>query len=149
MRDLKQTDRNHITLKDSQTGEKIGIYYSTPTTSQIKAYRQASVRRKGNKVKVSTFDPSLKWGLAIITGFDEGSFGFDGEPISSDPDSPNYREDWKDLLAETAADIVTIVGSTVFDGVRMGAAGMDVEYDEDEGGDGAEEAEDVVPFEKK
>jgi hypothetical protein len=69
-------------------------------------------------VIVDTFGPALQFGLEIISGFDEGAFGYDGSPISSDPASPNYREDWKKLLEETAADIVTLVAQIAFDGVK-------------------------------
>lgn len=123
MRDLKHSDANRLTLTDSLTGKKIVVLYSTPTVDQVKGYRQESIRRKGNKSIVSTFDPALKYGLAIITGFEEGAFGYDGKPISADPASPNYREDWKALLSKTAADIVTMVSAVVFDGVKVEAVG--------------------------
>jgi len=137
MRDLKKSDRNKVVLDDAVSGTKIGIYYSTPTASQIRSYRQQSVRRKGGKVIVDTFGPALKCGLEIITGFDEGAFGYDGSPISSDLASPNYREDWKQLLEETAADVVTLVAQIAFDGVKTDRLD-DIEL----GG----EAEDALPL---
>ena len=140
MRDLKKSDRNRVVLQDTVSGTEIGIYYSTPTATQVKSYRQQSVRRKGNKVVVDNFGPALSFGLEIITGFDEGVFGFDGKPISSDPASPNYREDWKSLLAETAADIVTMVAHIAFDGVKAGKGDAEFEF---EG-----EAEEILPLGK-
>jgi hypothetical protein len=140
MRDLKKDDRNKLVLDDTLSGTKIGVFYATPTTSQVKSYRQQSIRRKGNKVVVDNFDPALKFGLEILTGFEEGAFGYDGQPISADPASPHYREDWKVLLKETAADIVTTVAHIVFDGIRSGQNADDVEF--------GEEAEEIVPLGK-
>jgi hypothetical protein len=135
MRDLKRSESNRLVMTDGVTGEKIVVFYSTPLASQIKAYRQASIKRKGDKVVMNTFDPALKYGLEIITGFEEGAFGYDGKPISADPTSPNYREDWKSLLAETAADIVTIVAAVAFDGVKVEKTDSGIEFE----GEGAEE----------
>jgi hypothetical protein len=141
MRDLKHSDRNKLTLNDGQTGEKIDVFYSTPTASQIRAYRQATIRKRGGKVIYDNFDPGLKYGLEIITGFSEGAFGFDGQPISSDPESPLYREDWKQLLAKTASDIVTVLATVAFDGVKVDKADSGIEFE-------GEGAEDVLPLEK-
>lgn len=139
MRDLKRSENNRLALTDGVTGEKIVVFYATPTASQVKGYRQASIKRKGNKVVMNTFDPALKYGLEIITGFEEGAFGYDGDPISADSASPNYREDWKALLAETASDIVTILAAVAFDGVKVEKADSDIEFE-------GEEAEAILPL---
>ena len=138
MRDLMKSDRNRVEFDDTLSGTKLGLFYTTPTVNQIKAYRQASITRKGNKVVVNNFDPALKYGLEILTGIDEGCFGYDGKPISSDPDSMNFRDDWKKLLQETAADIITMLAHVVFDGVKSGKDTMEFEG----------EVEEAVPFEK-
>ncbi|RJP20717.1 MAG: hypothetical protein C4529_08880 [Deltaproteobacteria bacterium] len=140
MRDLKKTDRNRVVLLDLQGGSKIGLFYATPTTSQVKGFHKESLRRKGNKVMVDSFDPALKYGLEVITGFDEGAFGYDGVPISADPAHPNYREDWKELLSETASDIVITLGRLVFEGVRPEQSSADILVGEEE------EAESAVPL---
>lgn len=139
MRDLKRSDRNRVVLNDTASGTKIGMYYATPTAAQVKAYRSAAIRRKNGKVLVDNFDPALKYGLEIITGFDEGAFGYDGVTISADPSSPNYRADWRELLRETGADIVTMVAHIAFDGVRAGGG-------EEEEVVFGEEAEDSPPL---
>jgi hypothetical protein len=141
MRDLKRSERNRIVLTDGPTGDKIGIFYSTPTSPQFKAYRQAVVKRKGDKVVMDTWNPAVKFGLEIITGFDDGSFGYDGSPISSNPESPQYREDWKDLLAETAPDIIALVANVAFDGVKIDKADSGIEFD-------GEDVEDAIPLQK-
>jgi hypothetical protein len=138
MRDLKGSDRNKIVLADAVSGEELVVFYRTPPASVLKSYRQATVRRKGGKVLVDHFDPARKYGLEIITGIGEGCFGYDGIPISSDPASPAYREDWKDLLAATASDVVTAVARIAFDGISTKA---------DEAGFAFEgETEDAVPL---
>jgi len=142
MRDLQRSERNRVAFRDTASDTKIVIYYATPTTSQIRAYRKATIRRKGGKVVVATFDPGLKFGLEIITAFDDGCFGHAGKPISCDPNSPDYREDWKQLLAETASDIVTMVAQVAFDGLRLDGQ-AEPEFDE-----GEEEAEDILPLGK-
>lgn len=141
MRDLKRSENNRLALMDGVSGEKIVVFYATPTASQVKAYRQASIKRKGDKVVMNTFDPALKYGLEILTGFEEGAFGYDGKPISADPESANYREDWKNLLAETASDIVTIVAAVAFDGVKVEKTDSGIEFE-------GEAPEDVVPLGK-
>lgn len=141
MRDLKRSDTNRLALTDGVTGEKIVVFYATPQASQVKAYRQASIKRKGDRVVMNTFDPALKYGLEILTGFEEGAFGYDGEPISADSASPNYREDWKALLSETASDIVTIVAAVAFDGVKVEKGDSGITFE-------GEESEDVLPLAK-
>jgi hypothetical protein len=88
---------------------------------------------------LDSFDPALKFGIEIITGFDEGAFGYDGVVISSDPASPVYREDWKELLKETAADIVTMVAHIAFDGVKAEKGDAGIEFE-------GEAAEEVLPL---
>ena len=140
MRDLKKSDRNRVVFNDTVSGTKIGVYYETPTVAQVKGYRQASIRRQGNKVVMNTFDPALKYGLEIITGIDEGAFGYDGQPISADPVSPHFRQDWKMLLAETASDIVTLVAQVAFDGVRMDNGDGALSFEGEKDGEVIEEA---------
>ena len=139
MRDLKKSDRNSIEFNDPLSGTPLIVYYATPTASQIRAYQQMSIQRKGNKVVMNSFDPAMKYGQEIITGIGEGCFGYDGRAISSDPESPDYRQDWKELMAESAADVVTLLARHVFDGLRASKDTLEIE--------GA--MEDAVPFDGK
>ena len=138
MRDLKKSDRNRIEFDDPLSGTPLIVYYATPTARQIRAYQQSSIQRKGNKVVMNSFDPALKYGQEIITGIGEGCFGYDGKIISSDPGSPDYREDWKALLAESAADVITLLARHVFDGLRAAKDTLEIEG----------EVEEAVPFQK-
>lgn len=139
MRDLKKSDRNKVVLADSVSGDELVIFYMTPTAPQVKAYRQQSIKRKGDKMVMDTFTPGLRIGLEIITGIGEGCFGYDGEPISSDPASPHFRKDWKELLKETACEVVLYVAQVAFDGVKIAKASLEFDLEE--------VVEDIVPLE--
>jgi len=135
-RELKRSDRNKLAMIDPQTGDRVVLFYASPTAEQFRKYRQASVKYKGNKVEVDSFGPALRFGGEILTGFEYGAFSVDGKNFSFDPTSPDFREDWKALVNDCAADLVATLGSVVFDGVRIDKA------------DPEEEAvtEDVIPL---
>ncbi|MFA4871375.1 MAG: hypothetical protein WC623_24465 [Pedobacter sp.] len=139
MRDLKLSDKNKIGIFDARSGTDIELYYRTPTTSEEVEYQHLLVKRQGRKVIINPFEARLEMGLRILTGFSEGSFGIDGKAISSEPENPNYKENWKDLLKETASDIITTFAFTIFEGARIDT-GTDFEI---------EEKDDVPPFQKK
>lgn len=133
MRDLKKTDKNVLVISDSISGSDIELYYRNPTAPEIVAYQKSMYKRDGNKLKI---DPAcrLDHGLKILTGFRDGDFGVDGKPLSADPASENYQENWKDLVKESAADIVMVLALHVFEGVRTGTQEkieIDIEAGED------------------
>lgn len=137
MRDLTRSEKNKLTIHDARSGTDIELYYRNPTTQEEVQYQSKSIKRIGRKIVVNTFETRLEMGLQILTGFREGDFGFDGKPISSDPASPNYREDWKELLKENAADIIATFAFTIFEGTRTSDSGIDFEIAGEE---------DIVPF---
>jgi len=122
MRELKRSDNNSIAINDARSGTEIELYYRNPTSREEALYQARLVKRKGGKVIVRSFDTRLDFGLKILTGFRDGDFCVDGQPISSTPDSPHYREDWKSIVAEGASDIVRTMAFTVFEGVRVQSA---------------------------
>lgn len=119
MRDLTKTDKNILRIQDAISGSEIELYYRMPTTSEMVSYQAKLIKRQGRKILLNAFETRLEFGLKIFTGFRDGDFGIDGKPISSDPQNPNYKEDWKGLLKETAADIITTLAFTVFEGARV------------------------------
>ena len=127
MRDLDASAVNKIVISDARSGTEIELYYRNPTTQEEVEYQSKLYKRKGNKL---ILNPKVKvdLGLAILTGFREGDFGVAGRPISSDPESPNYREDWKDLLGRMASDIVSTFATVVYEGARV-ASDTDVEIE--------------------
>jgi len=119
MRDLKQNDQNKITFEDPISGSEVTMFYRLPTTSDRVEFEAASYQREGDKMIDNTPQARIDSALKILTGFSEGSFGYGGQPISSDPSSPHYREDWKDLIRETASDLLSALSLKVFMGLRV------------------------------
>ncbi len=119
MRDLKQNDQNKITFEDPISGSEVTMFYRLPTTSDRVEFEAASYHREGDKMIDTTPQARIDSALKILTGFSEGSFGYDGQPISSDPSSPHYREDWKDLIRETGSDLLSALSLKVFMGLRV------------------------------
>lgn len=126
MRDLTPSDRNEITINDTRSGTEIKLFYRNPRTQEEVGYQAALFLRKGGKLKINAFETRMKYGMAILTGIREGDFGIDGKPISSDIASPNYREDWKALIAAQAPDIVTTFAFAIFEGARVGGSDEDL-----------------------
>lgn len=139
MRDLKQSDHNKMILEDPISGSKITLYYRLPTSTDRVEFEAASYRREGTEVIDNTPQARVDSALKILTGFSEGSFGYGGEPISADPASPHYREDWKDLVRETASDLLSALSLKVFMGLRVVP---------DEGANRGE-GKYIIPFDRK
>lgn len=118
MRELKSSDRNVITVRDGRTGTDIELYYRSPTSREEVLYQSNLVRRKGKKVVVNA-GVRVRFALDILTGFRDGDFGYEGRPISSNPESPNYREDWKEIVKEGASDILRTLSLAVFEGTKV------------------------------
>lgn len=118
-RDLKASSNNSITLHDSMTGENITFRYRTPTTAERVEFETSTWQRKGMEVVDNSPETKIDFALRILTGFDEGAFCFDGVPISANPENSGYRADWKELLKETAHDLLSVIGATVFLGTRV------------------------------
>jgi hypothetical protein len=131
MRDLTRSDKNSLIIDDSRSGTEIQLFYRNPLTEEEVAYQAALYRKHGKKVRLNSYEARLKYGLKILTGFREGDFGQDGAPISADPASPYYRENWKDLLRDEAPDIVTTFAFAIFEGARADT-GIDIGFGVDE-----------------
>lgn len=124
MRDLNAT-YNLLEVIDPISGDVHKIRYRTPTNAERIAYAGAMMVRDGKKIKlrVNAFDLNVEYGASVMTGFETGTFCFDGRMVSSDPPEDGYRDDWKDLLVENCPEIVAAVGQTVFAGARVRKAG--------------------------
>lgn len=139
MRDLAKSDTHKCVIQDAISGSELELYYRMPATQEMVQYQSKLFKRQGKKIFINAFETRLEMGLKILTGFRDGDFGIAGKPISSNPASINYHEDWKELLRETAADIVTAFAFTVFEGARTDTF-TNLEF--------LEEAEEVIPFQK-
>lgn len=133
MRDLKRCDDNKLFIKDAVSDTQIELTYRTPTTQEMVQYQARQVHRVGGKVVLKPFETRLEFGLKIVTAIRDGDFGYDGKPISCNPQSADYRENWKELLKESAADIVTMLALTVFEGARLDTGDIRLEGEEESG----------------
>ncbi|MBE7415080.1 MAG: hypothetical protein HS130_07600 [Deltaproteobacteria bacterium] len=129
MRELTRSEKNTLTVLDTRSGSEIELYYRNPTSREEALYNARLVKKKGAKIVIRSFDVREEFGLKILTGFRTGDFGVDGKPISSDPNDPDYRDDWKRIVAEGASDIVRTLALTVFEGVRVDST-ADIELEE-------------------
>lgn len=135
MRELKQSDKNILRIQDALSGSDLELYYRMPTTSELVSYQSKLMQRKGKKVIIHAFDTRLEFGLKILTGFRDGDFGFDGKPISSEKENANYREDWKELVKQSAPGIINAFSMTVFEGARV-EQNIDIEYEDEQNPNG-------------
>lgn len=131
MRDISSNATNELKIDDTVSGSVITVYYRQPTTEERVSYRANLWSRKGKHV-VPNVEMQINKGLRIMTGFKDGDFGFDGQAISSSPQSPNFRKDWKDLLKTTAADILIALAVTAFEGVSASIGDKDDDEPKDD-----------------
>jgi len=151
MEDLTAGKKIPVRISSMKTGEIKRLYYIAPTPTQVIAFRQAMLRMKKGKYTMDTATPTMRFGKEVLAGFDlfnlkedaEGNlipidgdyaYGVGGVPMSSDPDSPHYRADWKDVLYNGAPLTVEVIGNVAFGGIKAD----DVPEAEDD--DGGEEA---------
>lgn len=142
MRDLTKSDKNQLIIHDGRSGTDIELYYRNPTTQEEVSYQSKLFRRQGKKLLINAYETRVEMGLKIITGFREGDFGIEGKPISSEPQSPAFREDWKELLKENASDIITALAFQIFESARVDP-GLDIEFNSN--GVAEEEAVEAAP----
>lgn len=115
-RDLQQSDRNELKIRDAISGDELAVYYRLPTTTERIGFQKGCYKEKNGKLVNQTVAARAAYGELILTGIREGDFVFGGQPVSSDPVSPNYRADWKDLVKATAGDLLITLGLHVFEG---------------------------------
>jgi hypothetical protein len=110
---------NELRLFDNISGSSIALRYRNPTTRERADYEGACIRRVRNKIEYTRAEARVKYGAIILTGFREGDFErvADGKrvPLSSDPKSPRYCQDWKEQVVANAADLVMALAAHVFD----------------------------------
>ena len=122
MRDLTYFEDNQITLKDPVSGAAITFTHRTPTTADRVQYMSRRFRRDGNRLFICQKQAAIEAAAAIITGVSDNSFACGRDqhnnplPLSSDPASPHYRADWKQLLQQMAGDLLYIIGNQLFEG---------------------------------
>lgn len=127
MRILDKDVQNQLDLSDALSGGRIGLLYRMPTTKENSGYSNGMVVRRGNKMERNLGQVRQTYGAAILTGIvdyqsdgkTEHSFGklVNGQPvgISSNPASPNYDPNWKELVVKQAPDCIEILAIQVFE----------------------------------
>lgn len=101
---------------------RIGLFYRFPSTEERQDYFNNLQYRDDDSSELvdQALTTRVEFGLKILTGFTEESFEDaleDGSivPVSSDPASEHYRADWKNIVEQTAADIVSVLAMQVFE----------------------------------
>lgn len=120
-----------LKINDAVSGTKIELAYRMPTTQEMVQYQARQVHRVGGKVVLKPFETRLNYGIKILTAIRDGDFGYDGKPISCNPQSADYKENWKELLRESAADIITTLAVTVFEGARVDTGEIRIDGEEE------------------
>lgn len=125
MRILDENEQNLLELTDNLSTDDngnptiIGLYYRMPTTKEAHGFTNGMVVRQGNKMVRNLGQVRQTYGAAILVGITEGCFGrkVDGKtvPISSNPASPHYVEDWKDRVKKQAPDCIELLAIRVFE----------------------------------
>jgi len=110
---------NTLKMWDNISNSELEIYYRAPTTEERTAFSNESIQRKRNKIFFRTSQARQKFGLKILEGIREGDFiikkGSKKVSLASDPKSPNYDPEWKNLMMKHAADIVELLAVHVFE----------------------------------
>lgn len=141
MRELINSEINKLSITDVRSGTDIELHYRNPDPSEEVSYQTKLVRRKGTKIITRGYQTRLEFGLKILTGFREGDFSVQGKPISADPKSPNYREDWREIVKNGASDLIRLLAMTVFEGARLKQEDIVIDTEE--------VIEDAGPLDKK
>ncbi len=123
---------NVLKLRDHISNSTIVLYYRTPTAKEQAAYTNGMTKRVRNKLINCTGEQRQTKGAEILAGFREGDFlKPDGSVISSDPKSPKYDPEWKNLLIRYAPDLIETLAIHAFEQT----ASLDDDEELDAGGD--------------
>lgn len=113
------------------------FYVRDPSTKQRVKYMASQARKQLGKIQdkyEQLFAAKFISGCEIITGFpeffplpdgtdkekiSEPQFEIDGKPISSDPKSDNYREDWKELILPKFFNQIIYLASEKYEGINV------------------------------
>ncbi len=93
------------------------FYYRRPTTEEIIAYNSRLFQKRNGKVINNVVPTRIEMGSKILTGVQDGVFTVNGKPISSDPSSPDFYSDWKNLLKGALSGTIANFAFRVFEAV--------------------------------
>jgi hypothetical protein len=105
-----------VKCNDNIAGGFLTLKFRLPTTEERIEYSNSQVNRKGGKIESIIGNTRMKFGYDVFIGFADGDFGKDKKtPISSDPASPLYASDWKDIIKIHSSDVITWLAQHVFE----------------------------------
>ncbi len=93
------------------------FFYRRPTTEEIIAYNSRLFQKRNGKVINNVVPTRIEMGLKVLTGVQDGVFTLNGQPISSDPASPDFYADWKNLLKGALSGTIANFAFRVFEAV--------------------------------
>ncbi len=89
----------------------IRLFYKRPTPAEIiEALVKKMPRGKGDEDALGILNANLELGISCLVGIGNEDFELDGELINCDPDKINFREDWKEILAEVCPLLLIALG---------------------------------------
>ena len=108
-----------LLLEDIASNTSILLSYRLPTTDERVQYSAGLWKKIGNEVTSCHAEVRAKFGLQILTGIRDGDFGtvHDSEvvPLSGNPGSEHYDQNWKDIISLQAEDVLIMLGKFAFE----------------------------------
>jgi len=114
MIDINKPQIQKVLLFDSIHNANCYFTFRPPTAEEIVSYKSKIMRLRGRKVTQDS-KVKLRYGLLVMEGFEEGYLGNEGKPLSTDPSSPNYDENWKQHIRKACPHMVMLLCEYVFD----------------------------------
>lgn len=115
-------------------GTGYDFFVKHPNTDDKIKYLASIARKMDGKILSGLeekFKAKFDAGCALITGFPEMNtdgkpqFEYEGKPISSDPKSENYIEDWRDLILPMFLNQIMVYATKVYDGIDVNKIRLD------------------------
>lgn len=110
-------------------GQKVGVYYRSPTPSEYIGYHRDKLKLHGGKIENNLTRTNLRYGLKVITGVRPGDIEYRENGAWKELDTTMMPEaEWKALLERDFLEMVDFIGSRVFNPIESSAT--DDEEDE-------------------
>ncbi|MDQ7799563.1 MAG: hypothetical protein RDU76_11590 [Candidatus Edwardsbacteria bacterium] len=116
-RDLARNDNNDLLVNDLVSNDTIMLYYRQPSAEDHITYHARVNKVVDGKMQ---YDERARLDLAmdLLTGFRKGALTVGGKEISCDPQDPDYQENWRELIRDTAADWLMLLATVAYSGAR-------------------------------
>ena len=104
-------------------GQKIGVYYRSPTPSEYISYHRDKLKFRGGKIENNLTEANLSYGLKLITGIRPGDLEYRENGAWKKLDTSMMPEaEWKALLERDFLELVDFIGSRVFNPIESSVA---------------------------